>query len=58
MPDNYSPEFRRQMVEQVRAGWTPEELAKEFQPSAQSIRIWVRQADPAAVPDRSGDHRL
>ncbi|MCK2212428.1 IS3 family transposase [Actinomadura sp. ATCC 31491] len=29
----------------MRAGRTPEELAKEFQPSAQSIRTWVRQAD-------------
>ncbi|MEV5898332.1 IS3 family transposase [Nonomuraea fuscirosea] len=33
------------MVELVRAGRTPEELAKEFQPSAQSIRTWVCQAD-------------
>ncbi|MEV0165199.1 IS3 family transposase [Nonomuraea fuscirosea] len=33
------------MVELVRAGRTPEELAKEFQPSAQSIRTWVRQVD-------------
>jgi transposase-like protein len=45
VPNNYPPEFRRQMVELVRAGRTPEELAKEFQPSAQSIRTWVRQAD-------------
>ncbi|MFE3454290.1 transposase [Nonomuraea sp. NPDC059194] len=44
MPNNYPPEFRRQMVELVRAGRSPEELAKEFQPSAQSIRVWVRQA--------------
>ncbi|WP_165969564.1 hypothetical protein [Nonomuraea terrae] len=29
----------------MRAGRSPEELAKEFQPSAQSIRVWVRQAD-------------
>jgi transposase len=33
------------MVELVRAGRTPEELAKEFEPSAQAIRNWVRQAD-------------
>ncbi|WP_433258694.1 IS3 family transposase [Streptosporangium sp. CA-135522] len=33
------------MVELVRAGRSPEELAKEFEPSAQSIRVWVRQAD-------------
>lgn len=41
----YPPEFRRQMVELVRAGRTPEELAKEFEPSSESIRNWVRQAD-------------
>ena len=41
----YSAEFRRQMVELVRAGRTPEELSKEFEPSAQAIRNWVRQAD-------------
>lgn len=33
------------MVELVRAGRTPEELGKEFEPSAQAIRNWVRQAD-------------
>jgi transposase len=41
----YPPEFRRQMVELVRAGRTPEELAAEFKPTAQSIRKWVVQAD-------------
>lgn len=41
----YPPEFRRQMVELVRAGRTPVELAKEFEPSAQSIAVWVKQAD-------------
>ena len=41
----YSPEFRRQMIELVRAGRRPEELAKEFEPSAQAIRNWVAQAD-------------
>jgi transposase len=34
----YTPEFRRQMVELVRAGRSPEELAREFEPTAQSIR--------------------
>ncbi len=42
---SYPPEFRRQMVELVRAGRTPEELAREFEPSAKAIRNWVRQAD-------------
>ena len=41
----YPPEFRRRMIEQVSAGRTPEALAREFEPSAQSIRQWVRQAD-------------
>lgn len=41
----YAPEFRRQMVELVRAGREPEELAKEFEPSAQAIRNWVKQVD-------------
>jgi transposase len=42
---SYPPEFRRQMVELVRAGRTPEALGREFEPSAQAIRNWVRQAD-------------
>ena len=29
----------------VRTGRSPEELAKEFEPSAQAIRNWVTQAD-------------
>ena len=41
----YAPEFRRQMVDLVRAGRSPEELAKEFEPSSHSIRHWVRIAD-------------
>ena len=41
----YPPEFRRQIIELVRAGRSPEELAKEFEPSAQAIRNWVAQAD-------------
>jgi transposase len=33
------------MIELVRAGRAPEELAREFEPSAQAIRNWVKQAD-------------
>jgi len=40
----YAPEFRRQMVELVQAGRSPEVLAREFEPTAQSIRNWVAQA--------------
>ncbi|GJE41226.1 transposase [Methylobacterium soli] len=38
-------EFRRQIVELVRAGCDPTDLAREFEPSAQAIRSWVAQAD-------------
>ena len=41
----YPPEFRQQMVELVRAGRTPGELSREFEPSSQAIANWVRQAD-------------
>ena len=44
----YAPEFRRQLIELVRAGRTPEELAKEFEPSAQTIRNWLAQDDQDA----------
>ena len=41
----YPREFRQQMVELVRAGRSPSQLAKEFEPSEQTIRNWVAQAD-------------
>lgn len=41
----YPPELRRRLVELVRSGRSPEELARKFEPSAQAIRNWVRQAD-------------
>lgn len=41
----YAPEFKAQMVELVRSGRSPEQLAKEFPPTAKSIREWANQAD-------------
>jgi len=41
----YPPEYRQQLIELVRAGRSPDELAKEFDPSPQTIRNWVVQAD-------------
>lgn len=41
----YAPEFRRQMIELVRAGRNAGELSREFGCAAQTIRNWVRQAD-------------
>ena len=41
----YPAEFREEMVRLVRAGRTPGELSREFEPSDQTIRNWVSQAD-------------
>ncbi len=41
----YPPELRRRMVELVRSGRSPESLAEEYEPSAQTIRNWVAQSD-------------
>jgi len=37
----YPPEFRRQMVELVRMGRTPDNLSRKFEPHAQTIEAWV-----------------
>ena len=44
-PPPHSPEFRRRIVDRVRAGRDPADLAREFEPTAQAIRNWVVQAD-------------
>ena len=44
-PHPYPPEFRARLIDLVRAGESPESLAKRFEPTAQSIRNWIRQAD-------------
>lgn len=41
----YPAEFRRRIVELVRSGRKPESLAREFEPTSQTIRNWLRQAD-------------
>ena len=41
----YPPAFRQQLIELVRAGRSPEDLAREFEPTAQAVRNWVAQAD-------------
>lgn len=41
----YAPEYRQKMIELVRAGRSPEDLEKEFEPTAISIRNWVARAN-------------
>jgi len=45
MRTRYPPEFREQMVALAHAGRSPKELAREFEPSEQTIRNWIKQAD-------------
>ena len=52
----YPAELRRQMVELVRTGRKPTQLAREFGVTAQSISTWVAQAGadsgkPARIKD-------
>ena len=41
----YAAEFRRRMIDLVKAGRGPESLSREFKVSAVTIRKWVVQAD-------------
>ena len=43
--ETYPPEFRQQPVELVNSGRTPSELAREYEPAADSIRNWVVQSE-------------
>jgi len=48
MPKSHHPyprELKARLIEMVRSGRTPEELAEKFEPTAQSIRNWVAQAE-------------
>ena len=51
----YAPEFRRQMVELVRTGRSPEELAREFEPAASfamhATGEYVVRSSTPALPD-------
>ena len=41
----YPDEYRQQILELARAGRSPDELAKEFEPTAQTIRNWIKQSE-------------
>ena len=40
----YAPEYRRRIIELARAGRSINELTREFEPTAETIRQWVKQA--------------
>ena len=41
----YPQDFRDKMVELVRSGRTPSELARDYEPTAQTICNWAAQAE-------------
>jgi transposase len=41
----YPPEYRRRIIELARAGRPLKQLAREFEPTENCIRNWVKQAD-------------
>jgi transposase len=41
----YSTELQEQLVRLARAGRSLKELAREFEPSEQTIRNWVKQSE-------------
>src|SRR5512144_1185605 len=48
MPKSHAPypeEFRQQILELVRVGRSLDELAQEFEPTAQTIRNGIKQAE-------------
>lgn len=48
MPRTHKPypeEFKKKLVALVREGRTPEELSRQFEPTATAIRNWVAQAE-------------
>lgn len=49
----YSAEFRKQLIDLARSGRSVASLAREFEPCAQTIHNWIRQAeiDEAKQPD-------
>ena len=50
----YSLEFQQQILELLRTGRTPNELAREFEPSGETIRQWVKQAELDAGQRQDG----
>lgn len=54
----YTEEFRSHLVSLVQAGRTPESLARDFEPSAPTIRKWVEAATGASAPEVDDKTRI
>jgi transposase len=53
----YPPEYKRRLVDLVRAGRTASSLAAEYGVSYSAILTWVKAADAAATRNRPGGAR-
>ena len=53
----YPPDFREQILALVQAGRTVQELAKEFEPTAQTIRNWIVQNELDSGASQEGATR-
>jgi transposase-like protein len=38
----YAPEYRQRIIELARAGRSLSELARQFEPAVETIRLWVK----------------
>ena len=48
----YPPQLRARLIELVRSGRTPEELGRQFEPSSQTIRNWLRRENTTLREER------
>jgi transposase len=42
---HYPPEYRQRILDLYRAGRTIADLAAEFEPTGETIRLWVKQSE-------------
>ena len=53
MVTRYEEDFKKSIVEMVKAGRRIDELAKEYGPSTDSIRNWVKKYSPVEINEES-----
>ena len=53
MVTRYEEDFKKSIVEMVKAGRRPDELTKEYGPSTDSIRNWVKKYSPVEINGES-----
>ena len=54
----YPPEYRQQIVDLARSGESAEKLSQRLEPSAKTIRDWVRAADRKGKPPQDKDAEI